>query len=183
MKHLITLILIFNYLLGSAQLEDIGIQEIDASFTILEIDTSEYCAGKLKDYFKTEFNKNDLPLIDSVLNDFIVNRTNSNLPFLCGVEIRDYNYFYQYVSLRNEIGENVVWINAFSPSLLMVFNSDDQDLTQKERRFLKKRKGTMFTKVDWHKNIVCGNDGCGIFWELKINVDTRTTFDIRISGI
>ena len=174
MRNLITITLIFNFLIGIAQT-----QVADSSFAIMEIDTSDYCASKFNDYYKTEFNENDLPIIDSILQDFIIKKTNSNKPFHCGLEIHDYQYYYQYVALKNSKGENIVWVNAFSPSIIQMLKT----ATRKEKRRLMKGKSSTFTPFDWHKNLVCGNDGCGSFWELKININTRTIFEVNISGI
>lgn len=174
MKHIVIFILIINSLISSAQSG-----EIDSSYTILDIDTSDYCAGKLEGYLKSKFNENDLPLIDSLIQDFIIQKTNPNKPFHCGLEIHDYKYYYQYVALKNDNDENIIWVNAFSPSIIQLLNTT----TRKEKRRLMKGKSTTFTPFDWHKNLVCGHDGCGSFWELKINIITRTIFEVNISGI
>lgn len=174
MKHIVTFILIINSLIISAQS-----REIDWSYTILELDTSDYCAGKLEGFLKSEFNENDFPLIDSLLQDFIIQKTNPSKPFHCGTEIHDYKYYYQYVALENSKGENIVWVNAFSPSIIKLLNTT----TRKEKRRLEKGKSSTFTPFDWHKQMVCGHDGCGSFWELKINITNRTIFEVNISGI
>lgn len=174
MRYLITIPLIFNFLIGIAQT-----QVADSTFTILEIDTADYCSSLFYDYYNTEFNQNDLPIIDSILQDFIIKKTNPYRPFQCGLEIHDYQYYYQFVALKNNKGENIVCVNAFSPSIIQYLNST----TRKEKRRLKKGKSSTFSPFDWHKQLVCGNDGCGAFWELKININTRTVFDAYISGI
>lgn len=174
MRHLIIIVLIFNFLIGIAQTP-----VTDSTFAILEFDTSGYCSSKFYDYYNTEFNQNDLPIIDSILQDFIIKKTNPNKPFQCGLEIHDYQYYYQFVALKNNKGEDIVWVNAFLPSILQYTNT----ATRKEKRRLKKGKSSTFLPFDWHKHLVCGNDGCGAFWELKININTRTIFDAYISGI
>jgi hypothetical protein len=151
----------------------------DSTFAILEIDTTDNCSAKLNGYSQDKFDRNDLSLIDSLLRPFIAERTNGGHPFYCGREIHDYLYYYQFIAIKNNKGERIIWVNAFCPAILKTMI-----LTKHEKRQLKKGKQQLSQESDdWHKQIICAFDGCGCFWELKIDLSTKSVFDIQISGI
>ncbi|WP_300358889.1 hypothetical protein [Fluviicola sp.] len=151
----------------------------DSTFAILEIDTTNNCSAKLNGYLQGEFDKDDLSLIDSLLRPFIAERTNGGYPFRCGREIHDYLYYYQFIAIKNNKGEKIIWVNAFCPSFLKTTTT----LSKHEKRQLKKEQKQVSQEPDWHKQIICAYDGCGCFWELKINLANKSIFDIQVSGL
>lgn len=151
----------------------------DTLYKVVKIDTSGSCSSKLNAYTQGDFINSDLLIIDSLLNVFIIEHTNPTKPFECGLQIHAYQYYYQFIAMKDSVGQRILWINAFSPTVL-VFNGSM--LTRREKKML--QKGKLNRPLDnWHKDIICGHDGCGIFWEFKINVKNKSMFDIGISGI
>ncbi len=180
MKTLILFICFSWSLTGFAQTNLSKAPFNDTTFAILEIDTTNSCSAKLTGYLQNEFNSDDLSLIDSLLRPFIAERTNPDYPFHCGQEIHNYLYYYQFIAIKNNKGEKMIWVNAFCPSFLKIAHT----LTKHEQRQLKKGKKQVSQESDdWHKHIICAFDGCGCFWELKINLTTKSVFDIQISGL
>jgi len=180
MKTSITSIFLLFGIIGFSQTGTSKAAFTDSTFTVLEIDTNDHCSSKLNGYSQTELNKADLPLIDSLLRIFIAERTNSGKPFHCGQEIHDYDYYYQFIAIKNDRGEQIIWVNAFCPSILKM---GSYPLTKREKRLQKKGKLLLEPDGDWQKHIVCAFDGCGCFWEVKIDLTKKTVFDTYISGI
>ncbi len=148
-------------------------------FAVLEVDTSSYCSKKLDGYTQGVFINNDLLIIDSILNVFVIEHTHKTGLFLCGLQIHDYQYYYQKISLKDSNDEKVIWINAFAPIIMKLSNLEP---SKYEKKLIRKGK-LEYKPFNWRKDIICGNDGCGVFWELKIKVSNKSIFDIRISGV
>lgn len=182
MKHIILSVFLSSFLTGfTQQTKSSGTIFNDSTFAILQIDTNDYCSHKLITYSQDTFNSSvDLPLIDSLLRIFIAERTNPGKPFHCGQEIHDYDYYYQFIAIKNDQGEQIIWVNAFCPSILKM---GSYPLTKREKRLQKKGKLSLEPDEDWQKHIVCAFDGCGCFWEVKIDLTKKTVFDTYISGI
>lgn len=173
------LILLFGALFANGQTNNYKILNSDTLFAILQVDTSSYCSKKLDGYTQGVFTNNDLLIIDSILNVFVTEHTNRTRPFLCGLQIRDHQYCYQIISLKDSNDEKVIWINAFVPIILKLNNLEP---TKHEKNLIRKGK-LEYVPFNWRKDIICGNDGCGIFWELKIKVSNKSIFDIIIGGV
>lgn len=173
------LILLFGALFAKGQTGNYKILNSDTLFAILQVDTSSYCSKKLDRYNQGVFTNNDLLIVDSILNVFVTEHTNRTRPFLCGFQIHDYQYYYQIISLKDSNDEKVIWINAFAP-IIMKLNSLEP--SKYEKRLIRKGK-LEYMPFNWRKDIICGNDGCGVFWELKIKVSDKSIFDIIIGGV
>ena len=65
------------------------------------------------------------------------------------------NYTRQYAGLINDKGQKILWINFFC---------DEPN-----------------TKKDWKQSVVAVEDGGDCYFELKLNLDTKTCFDWHIN--
>jgi hypothetical protein len=173
---------VFNYLFAAAQADNLVNLSSDSCVAILQLDTSQYCGNRLKGFTQSNFNAVNWPIIDSLVNDFRRERINASSPFHCGVHIHDYTYYYQIIPLKDSLGQELIWIHAVAASIID-YDRSERSLTAKVRRQRNKGKLTHRTYNNWRNDIVCGYDGCGVFWEVKINIKNKSIMDIHISGV
>lgn len=178
MKTLFSCLSILLSLSSFAQTDSRRTVLTDSTMAILQADTSAYCMWKLEGLTPIEPGLSDIAVVDSLLQLVIAERTNPGTPFFCGMELRDYPYYYQLIAGKNSGGETVIWVNAFCPGIVEI----PLPLTRREKR--QQRKGRAVAEAfDWRNNIVIGFDGCGCFWELKVNVGKRSYTDLYVSGM
>jgi hypothetical protein len=142
----------------------------DSTFTIINLDSSLNCYYKLEAYSKWELDSENLYSLDSIISTILIQHEKSGTPFNCGFNLHDYQYFFQLIPIIDSRGNKMFWINAFNPEVAK-FNKPYRPL----------RKDAV--EYDWNTYIVCGNDGCGAFWEFKFNVESNAITDLFISGI
>lgn len=142
----------------------------DSTYVFIELDSSLNCYHKLASYTGWKIDPENLGSLDSIISTILIERVNAGTPFQCGIELHDYQYFFQIVPIEDPNGRKLLWINAFNPSIIRY-------ITPKR----KPRKD--FEQFDWNSQIVCGHDGCGSFWEFKLDLETKSYFDLGISGV
>ncbi|MFC5269665.1 hypothetical protein [Adhaeribacter terreus] len=101
--------------------------------------------------------KNELIVIDSLLH-ICANNYNKQLEEIVKksykIDFKNYNYKLQYVAVVNNKGEKEVWINGFCDPL----------------------------DHNWKKEIIHVKDGGNCFFNLKINLSTKSCSNISVNG-
>jgi hypothetical protein len=127
--------------------------------------------GSDKDYRKCEITSYDLALIDSLFNICINNYNRQQEQAFSDFKrknpgtvltkndfvIKDFKYHKrQYIPYINSKGEKIVWINCFCS---VDRNSDD-----------------------WKNELIFVLDGGNCYFNLKINLNTKKSFDLIVNG-
>lgn len=145
------------------------VNEVDSTvFTVLEFNPGWYWV--FKNAKPATLNSEDLAEIEKILQRSIADNNQEERKRLqqqnlenpenqrteTGYEIDDLSrYRRQYVPVINEKGEKVVWVNLFC---------------------------NYRSKEDWRTDIVMTSDGGNCFFELKVNLTTKTYSDFYVNG-
>jgi hypothetical protein len=148
--------------------------EIDTSrYSIIAWDSFDNWAG-FHDATRTILANNEIQIIEQLLNECIdkynpsqqaffdsLSKANPGADYLIQTFIIDLKmYKRQYVPVINSKGQKEVWVNCF--------RMDDMDIDD-------------FS--DWRNMIVYVSDGGNSFFNLKINLATKTYYDFRVNGL
>ncbi|RZJ71527.1 MAG: hypothetical protein EOO45_11745 [Flavobacterium sp.] len=102
---------------------------------------------------------NDIILAEKILKDKIEqsNLNLSNQTSGCPIISKNLKkYIRQYVGFKNPQGQKTIWVNL----LWKQTNTNDQV----------------------KKEIITVSDGCSYYWNVKINIDKNTVYDLTING-
>ena len=109
----------------------------------------------------------DLDLVQEILDKAIDEKEFDFLkkPIKKNIE----KYYRQYVPYINKNGERVIDINAFCEILENPPNPE---------------KGiNEWTEMDWKNEFVMVDDGGNCYWQITINIDTKTYKDLMVNGV
>ena len=177
---------------GYSQGDSLNMVLRDSSYSIIKFDTSDYCYRNImKGYSISQLDSGDLFVVDSVLEICISenkeNKENkeSRSFYKRRIPIGDFQYFFQLVSMINESGDTIVWVNVFCASFVKTMEDIDKSKDTKKwiKKQVKKDKEYQYEYFDWRKDIVCVNDGFNCFWNVVINLKTSTYSDLMVNGI
>lgn len=149
--------------------EPTAVSRVDSTvFTVLEFNPSWYWV--FKNAKPATLTPEELAEIETILKRSVADNNQEERKLLqqhnlenpenqrteTGYEIEDLSrYRRQYVPVINEKGEKVVWVNLFC-----------------NHKY----------KEDWRTDIVMTSDGGNCFFELKVNLTTKTYSDFTVNG-
>ena len=136
-------------------------QKNELSFSKIELDTSKNWSWHLESCAPQVLSDEDVVLIDSLLRLSISSYNSSDKAELLGGRINFAKYKYQFVGGLNEQGEKEVWINAFCIDYATIDYA---------------------TTINWFDEIIEVNDGGNCFFNLKVNINIKTTSDFYVNG-
>ena len=101
------------------------------------------------------------------------------------IAIGDHRYTFQIIPMTNDVGEKLVWVNAFCSSFIetMQNHENSKSSIKWEKKQIKRNKDYKPSHFDWRKKVVCVNDGYNCFWNVKLNLDTNNYFELGINGM
>lgn len=111
----------------------------------------------LEDFKRTRLANSDLVLLDSLIEDFCKEYTNSldsQSRKSFGIDFSLRSYKRQYVPMVNKNGEKIVWANFFCNDPV----------------------------ADWKREIVYVWDGGNCFFNLKVNLTKRECYELYVNG-
>lgn len=160
MKSLILILLIFLTACNrqTSKGDQINIREIETSrFQVPDsnyviLDYKNDWNWVFKDVKPSTLSENELIEIEKILKDAVLENNKSN-ELKQKIYIKDKKR--QYVSVINSKGEKVVWINLFCDDL---------------------------GNENWKYNLIEVEDGGNCYFNLKINLNTKTYSDLYING-
>lgn len=86
--------------------------------------------------------------------------TDSILKINLFIDLKRFKYYRQYMPVVNKQGEKIVYINCFCKNL-----------------------NTKMESTYWRKELVQCSDGGSCFFELYINLSSKSYFDFRVNGL
>lgn len=142
----------------------VGMAVDSSAIAILPYDNTEMMFySKFIECKPSDLTITDLEIIEFLLADYIGqynvtieerynNASEPEKDLYQSIDLKKYKR--QYIAVVDNRNERRVWINCFCS----------------------------FGNIDWHKNVISVMDGGNCFFNLYINLDTRTCYDMTVNG-
>lgn len=148
-----------------------------SKIAIIQFDTTQAWAWKLRYNKPTFLSNKQVQLVDSIVRVCILEHNNNGIQTnTAGMYIGVHSFKMQLVPTINNKGEIIIWANCLCEDFLIPKAAEGQR---------KKKKFESFPDFDWKKEIIVVHDGGfgGCFFNVQINLTTKKYFNLFINGI